>query len=107
MPPPSDLEHLPSPGPGEDVAVLRDLNPDYHVILHNDEVTPMDFVMAILMRVFPHSLEAAARLMLEAHQTGSAVVATLPREVAELRVDQVHNLARPRGYPLTCSIEPA
>ena len=94
-----------------DEAVLpkieEDLNPDYHVIMHNDEVTPMDFVVYLLTSIFEHSTPTAVKLMLEVHHTGSAVVATLPQEVAELRCEQVHSLARPRGFPLTCSIEKA
>jgi ATP-dependent Clp protease adaptor protein ClpS len=84
-----------------------ELNPDYHVIFHNDDVTTMEFVVAVLMQVFQHPLPAATRLMLEVHHTGRAVVATLPQEIAEHRREQVHALARPRGFPLICTIEPA
>jgi ATP-dependent Clp protease adaptor protein ClpS len=97
------------PLPDAEVAsrLEEDLNPDYNVILHNDDVTPMDFVVYLLMSIFGHPTPTAVSLMLEVHNTGSAVVATLPMEVAELRRDQVHSLARPRGYPLTCSVERA
>jgi ATP-dependent Clp protease adapter protein ClpS len=40
------------------------------------------------------------------HHTGSAVVEITSKERAELYVDQVKSLARPRGFPLTATIEP-
>ncbi|MBI3620894.1 MAG: ATP-dependent Clp protease adaptor ClpS [Nitrospirae bacterium] len=49
----------------------------------------------------------AMRVMLEVHHTGSAVVAVLPMEEAELRQQQVHEAARAAGFPLRCLIEPA
>jgi ATP-dependent Clp protease adapter protein ClpS len=44
--------------------------------------------------------------MLQAHQTGTALVAVMPLEVAELRIDQAHSMARTAKYPLTFSCEP-
>ncbi|MHB8482888.1 MAG: ATP-dependent Clp protease adaptor ClpS, partial [Nitrospiria bacterium] len=46
------------------------------------------------------------RLMLKVHHTGSAHVATLPREQAEFRQGQVHEAAKKEGFPFRCVIEP-
>ena len=43
----------------------------------------------------------------EAHDTGLALVAVLSFEQAEFRCEQVHSLARPHGFPLTVTMEPA
>jgi ATP-dependent Clp protease adaptor protein ClpS len=107
MPRQSETEVLPVPDLETGSRIDEELNPDYHVIMHNDNVTPMDFVVHLLNTLFEHPIHLAVQLMLEVHHTGSAVVATLPLEVAELRCEQVHALARPRGYPLSCSIERA
>jgi ATP-dependent Clp protease adapter protein ClpS len=48
----------------------------------------------------------AVALTREVHLRGAAAVAVTSRERAELYVEQVRSLARPRGYPLTASIEP-
>ncbi len=81
--------------------------PLYKVLLHNDEDTPMDFVIEILRSVFAKEAQTAWKLMMEAHESGVALVEIVPFECAELHVDRTHSLARARRFPLTLSIEPA
>jgi ATP-dependent Clp protease adaptor protein ClpS len=96
---------------GEEVkisdAARTDLAPPYKVIFLNDNVTTMEFVVALLMNLFHLDRSMAMRIMLEVHHTGAAVVAVLPLEEAELRQQQVHEAARAAGFPLRCLIEPA
>jgi ATP-dependent Clp protease adaptor protein ClpS len=80
--------------------------PLHRVLIHNDDVTPMDFVVRVLVEVFSLGVIRAARVMWEAHRTGVAHVVTEPLERAEFHVDQARSLSRPRGFPLTFSIEP-
>jgi ATP-dependent Clp protease adaptor protein ClpS len=75
------------------------------VILHNDDVTTMDFVVWLLVTLFGRSYDDAVTLMHAVHETGAATVAVCARERAELYVEQVHSLARPRGFPLAASCE--
>ncbi len=82
------------------------IDPPYRVLIHNDDVTPMEFVVHILRSVFRLSFGLAQAVMLEAHYTGAAYVVTLGHEEAKYRVGQAHGLARAAGYPLTFSIEP-
>ena len=82
------------------------LAPMYRVLIHNDDVTPMDFVIHVLQEIFKLSFFRAARIMLEAHAGGVAHVVTEPLERAEFHVDQARSLSRGRGWPLTFSIEP-
>lgn len=82
------------------------LAPRWRVILHNDPVTTFDFVIALLVAVFQKEPTEALRLTQEVHDTGAAVVTVANRERAELYVEQVHSLARPRGFPLTATLEP-
>ncbi|MDH4182964.1 MAG: ATP-dependent Clp protease adaptor ClpS [Nitrospinota bacterium] len=81
------------------------LIPLYWVIMHNDPVTTMDFVVKVLMNIFGHGLGKAQDLMLEIHHTGSSPVALMPLERAEFKVEMVHQSARARGFPLTCTLE--
>lgn len=76
-----------------------------HVVIHNDEVTPMDFVVLVLRQIFLLTLPEAERVMLRAHYTGQAYVQTVSLEEAKYRVGKAHSLARAAGYPLTFSIE--
>lgn len=77
----------------------------YRVLLHNDDYTTMEFVVEVLMYVFNKSPESAAKIMLNVHQKGIGICGVYTHEVAETKVDTVHNLARESGYPLRCSME--
>jgi ATP-dependent Clp protease adaptor protein ClpS len=77
----------------------------YRVLLHNDDYTTMEFVVEVLMYVFNKSPESAAKIMMNVHQEGIGVCGLYTLEVAETKVDTVHNLARESGYPLRCSME--
>jgi len=89
-----------------EVREKTELAPRWRVIIHNDDVTPMDFVVGILLGIFALERVRATRVMLEAHTTGVAHVVTLALEEAEARVDKAHSLARTKRYPLTFSYEP-
>jgi ATP-dependent Clp protease adaptor protein ClpS len=83
------------------------LDPPHDVVVHNDDVTPFDFVRGVLHTVFELPPPDAYRVTLTAHTRGQAHVATLPIEDAKYRVYRAHQAARARGYPLTFSIHPA
>src|SRR5689334_7905379 len=80
--------------------------PLYKVLLHNDDYTTQEFVVAILESIFQHPTEVAVQIMLNVHQRGIGVAGLFPYETAEAKVDQVHSLARENEYPLRCSLEP-
>jgi ATP-dependent Clp protease adaptor protein ClpS len=80
--------------------------PMYRVLLHNDDVTPMDFVVFILSEIFRKEFKAAFNIMLEAHANKVALIVIEPLERAEFHAEQVKSLARPRLFPLTVTYEP-
>lgn len=86
--------------------------PPYAVILHNDDVNTMPFVVFVLQKVFGYTVEKCAELMFEAHETGRAVVWVGSLEVAELKADQIHSCGsdptrRDAGaQPLGVTVEP-
>ena len=65
--------------------------PPYAVVLHNDDVNTMPFVILVLRKVFGYTVEKCVELMLEAHEKGRSVVWVGPLEVAELKADQIHS----------------
>ena len=73
---------------------------NYHVILLNDEVTPMDFVIELLVKIFKHKPETAKDLTLKIHKEGSAVCGTYTYELAEQKGTEATNESRDRGFPL-------
>lgn len=77
----------------------------YKVIFLNDNVTPMEFVVDLLQKIFKHDLETAQKLMLSVHHDGSAVVGVYNYEVAEQKGVESTILARNNGFPLQVKIE--
>lgn len=79
----------------------------YKVLLNNDDYTPMDFVVEVLMRFFRMDAEKANQLMLTVHYRGRAVCGLYTAEIAETKVMQVNEYARKNQHPLLCSMEEA
>lgn len=78
----------------------------YTVLLHNDDYTPMWFVVALLREVFHKSESDAMAIMLHAHTRGHAVAGVFTYEVAETKVDETMKRAGEAGYPLLATMEP-
>ncbi len=90
-----------------EVESRTELAPRWKVLLLNDDVTTFEFVIWLLMTLFHKPRAEAQELTWEIHETGSALVTVTSFERAELYVEQVRSLARPRGFPLSAEIEPA
>lgn len=79
----------------------------YHVIINNDDYTPMDFVVGILKSFFGYTEENATALMLVVHNQGKAIVGTYTAEIAETKVVIVNAFAKEHQHPLLCTMEKA
>lgn len=79
----------------------------YRVILMNDDYTPMEFVVMILMGIFQKTQEDATKIMLNVHQNGVGVCGVYTFEVAETKVAQVLDAAKRGQHPLKCTLEKA
>ena len=78
----------------------------YRVVIHNDDYTPMDFVVRLLETVFHRNESEATQIMLHVHNHGQGVAGVYTHEIAETKVAQVHLLARKNDHPLMASMEP-
>jgi ATP-dependent Clp protease adaptor protein ClpS len=87
--------------------------PPYHVVLENDDYHSFEFVVDVLRKALGCSDLQALVLTQQAHLTGRSIVWTGPKEVAELKVEQIrsfHEIRQPDNRklgPLSCLIEPA
>ena len=78
----------------------------YKVIFLNDDKTPIEFVIELLMGVFRHTEETAKDITLKVHNEGSAVVGVYTFEIAEQKGVESTHLARQAGFPLQIKIDP-
>ncbi|MCS4307330.1 ATP-dependent Clp protease adaptor protein ClpS [Rheinheimera pacifica] len=81
--------------------------PMYKVVLHNDDYTPMDFVIDVLSRFFNMQYEQATEVMLKVHYEGRGVCGVFTAEIAETKVQQVTQYAKEHQHPLLCTMERA
>ncbi len=77
----------------------------WKVLIHNDDYTPMEFVVAVLIQVFHKDEGEATAIMLKVHHEGVGAAGLYPHAIAETKVAQVLGAARSRQYPLMCSME--
>jgi len=78
----------------------------HHVVLLNDDFTPMEFVVLVLQEFFNKDRESATQIMLKIHLEGRGVCGVFPKDIAATKVDQVLGAAREAGHPLQCMHEP-
>jgi ATP-dependent Clp protease adaptor protein ClpS len=106
----SDVVASTQPQEKEEVKTRR--IPPYNVILENDDYHSFPFVVEVLRKALGCSAERAFQLTEEAHTKGRAVVWTGPKEVAELKAEQIQSFQEVRDDgqkfgPLGVTIEPA
>jgi ATP-dependent Clp protease adaptor protein ClpS len=78
----------------------------YKCVMHNDDYTPMEFVVHILENIFHRSKAEATRVMLTVHNEGAGIAGVYSREVAETKAGNAVKFARSEGYPLLVTTEP-
>ncbi len=77
----------------------------FQVIMLNDDTTPMDFVINVLVQIFNKSPEAAKEVMIEIHEKGRGVAGAYSYEVAEQKCTETVTIARRNQFPLEVTIE--
>ncbi|MEM9190298.1 MAG: ATP-dependent Clp protease adaptor ClpS [Myxococcota bacterium] len=78
----------------------------YKVLIHNDNYTTREFVVAVLCQVFRKSETDAVAIMLHVHHNGVGVAGVYTHEIAETKVQTVEHLAKEHDYPLRLTMEP-
>jgi ATP-dependent Clp protease adaptor protein ClpS len=77
----------------------------YKVIFLNDDKTPMEFVVSLLIELFKHSENTAQTLTMKIHEEGSGVVGVYSYEIAEQKSLEATSLCRDNGFPLRIRVE--
>lgn len=77
---------------------------DYAVILLNDDYTPMEFVVDILMHIFAKNEYDAQNITMDIHEDGQGTAGVYKFDIAETKAVQVMDVARKSDYPLVAQI---
>ena len=77
----------------------------FRVLLHNDDYTSMDFVVEVLMDIFHKDHLQAEQIMLQIHEKGKAICGVYTYEIAQMKVEQVRQLAKKNEFPLLATME--
>lgn len=77
----------------------------WKVIFINDDLTPMDFVISLLMDIFKHGYESARNITMQVHEQGSGIAGVYSFEIAEAKSVEATNLSRTNGFPLQIKME--
>jgi ATP-dependent Clp protease adaptor protein ClpS len=80
--------------------------PKFAVVLLNDDFTPMDFVVLLLINLFRKSQDEAEAIMLDVHNKGKGIAGVYTKDIAETRVHQANSIAQENEHPFRCQMEP-
>lgn len=81
--------------------------PKYHVVIHNDDYTPLDFVIRLLQHVFNYSYSKSTDIAMDVHEKGKGIAGTYPFDIAESKAAQIVQNAQRNGHPLLADVEEA
>ena len=77
----------------------------FAVALHNDDFTPMEFVVYVLQEIFHHPSDRAEQIMLSVHKEGMGIAGVYRLEIAEQKAYETAECAKENQYPLKITIE--
>jgi ATP-dependent Clp protease adaptor protein ClpS len=77
----------------------------FNVVLLNDDFTPMEFVIQLLIEVFNTSIEEAKEVMIKVHEEGKGIAGMYGLEIAEQKQHESTIISRHHGHPLKVILE--
>lgn len=77
----------------------------YRVIMHNDDFTTMEFVVAILNIIFNKNYEEANKIMMEVHKNGRGIAGIYPYDIAVSKANKAMFMAKNEGFPFKLTVE--
>jgi ATP-dependent Clp protease adaptor protein ClpS len=89
----------------EDVTIKYTTPKKYCVVVHNDDSTPMEFVIELLMVIYNHDHKSATDITMQVHEKSKAVAGIYYYEIAEQKVYESITASRNAGFPLSFTIE--
>ena len=75
------------------------------VVLLNDDQTPVEWVIKVLVDIFKHTNDTAEKITLTIHNEGSGIAGIYTYEIAEQKVIEATTESRNHGFPLQIKLE--
>ncbi len=86
---------------------VRFRKPDmYAVIMFNDDITTMDFVVDVLMKVFNKPAQEASQIMMDIHQEGQGLAGIYIYDIAATKKIQADQMSAAKNFPLKLVVRP-
>ena len=103
----TEKERKEGTGHGVDLQDRQKIEPPkkFKVVLHNDDYTPMDFVIIVLMDVFNFNLQKASTITMQVHEQGKGIAGAYSKEIAWMKTKKCNQIAQQEGHPLRVSME--
>lgn len=79
----------------------------YHVMMHNDDYTTMEFVVEVLETVFNKKEVEAEGIMLDVHKKGKGIAGTYAYDIALTKMAIGLDMAKQEGFPFKLTLEEA
>lgn len=87
-----------------DMPMFMENDNTYNLILHNDDVTPMDYVIIALLTIFGKDEQESTEVMLHAHRNGSAIIETVDYNSGKAKLDALNILNMMMGFDLNVTM---
>ena len=78
---------------------------DYAVIIWNDDITTMEFVVSVLTKVFHKKPQEAAALMMEVHESGHGVAGVYTYDIAISKKARTDAMSAEKNFPLKLTLK--
>ena len=90
-----------------DAIITFDEPKRYYVLMHNDDTTPFDFVIDLLMTIYRHDEQTSADLANKIHIEEKAIVGMYNMEIAEQKIEETVRISRSNSHTLSVTMEVA
>lgn len=77
----------------------------YNVILHNDDVTPFQYVLLVLTNIFEKSETDAVEITQQIHVSKGGIAGTYSKEIAQEKINEVLTMNFEFNFNLMVSME--
>jgi ATP-dependent Clp protease adaptor protein ClpS len=77
----------------------------FAVIMYNDDITTMDFVVEVLIKVFAKPTQEATQIMMDIHEEGQGTAGVYIYDIAITKKIETERMAAQKNFPLKLAVK--